>query len=185
MNGNGPDGPSRSHTSNIVSPILAATACTKFQSSLLYISFRLSGTQAPLELITSATNGIDVHSAPKYGTKPIRCAWRSTSLRHRKRAAKTVLLCERKPFPVWFSRRRKSYPVKCEHILSYDMSSSMLSINLLCIYRVAQYVQRTWRSDHTSSGRLQVVKYKKWSRSLTGSGGFFARLWLERFWWLG
>ena len=36
-------------------------------------------------------------------------------------------------------------------------------------------MQRTWTSDHTSSGRLQVVKYKKKSRSLTGSGRFFAR----------
>ena len=23
----------------------------------------------------------------------------------------TVLICEQKPYPVWFSRRRKSYPV--------------------------------------------------------------------------
>ena len=23
----------------------------------------------------------------------------------------TVLMCEQKPYPVWFSRRRKSYPV--------------------------------------------------------------------------
>ena len=36
-------------------------------------------------------------------------------------------------------------------------------------------MQSTWTSDHTSSGRLQVVKYKKKSRSLTGSGRFFAR----------
>ena len=29
-----------------------------------------------------------------------------------------VLMCEQKPHPVWFSCRRKSYPVQCEHNLT-------------------------------------------------------------------
>lgn len=32
------------------------------------------------------------------------------SLRHRNRAAITVLMCEHKPYPVWLSCRRKNYP---------------------------------------------------------------------------
>ena len=53
------------------------------------------------------------------------------------------------------------------------MSSSMLSINLLCIYILSGTVREQWRSDHTSSARLQVVKvgYRKWSfffKALTG-----------------
>ena len=33
------------------------------------------------------------------------------------RAEITVLMCEQKPYPVWFSRRRKSYPiVEYEHL---------------------------------------------------------------------
>ena len=90
----------------------------------------------------------------------------AASLRHRKRAAKTVLLCEQKPFPVWFSRRRKSYPVKCEHILSYDMSSSMLSINLLCIYILSGTVRAANSGDRTIH---QVLAYK-WLNTKSGRG---------------
>jgi len=39
----------------------------------------------------------------------------TASIRHRNRAATTVLMCEQKPHPVWFSWRCKTYPVKCEH----------------------------------------------------------------------
>ena len=38
-------------------------------------------------------------------------------LRFRNRAEITVLMCEQKPYPVWFPCRRKSYPVECEHSL--------------------------------------------------------------------
>ena len=33
------------------------------------------------------------------------------SLRYRNRAEITVFMCEQKPYPVWFSRQRKSYPI--------------------------------------------------------------------------
>ena len=36
----------------------------------------------------------------------------------------TVLMCEQSRYPVWFSCRRKSYPVLCEHNLN-QMSFSM------------------------------------------------------------
>ena len=61
-----------------------------------------------------------VHTAPKhhYGTKPIRnvklqfWGWRSlASLLHRSRAATTVLVCEQKPYLIWFSWHRISCPV--------------------------------------------------------------------------
>ena len=44
--------------------------------------------------------------------------WRvAASLRYRKRAKNTVLMCEQKPYPQWFLRRRKGYSVKCKDSL--------------------------------------------------------------------
>lgn len=40
------------------------------------------------------------------------------SLRYRNRAEITVLVCEEKPYPVWFSCWHKSYPVQCERSLT-------------------------------------------------------------------
>ena len=40
------------------------------------------------------------------------------SLRYRNHAVVTVLTCEQKPYPVWFSCKGKTYPVYCEHALS-------------------------------------------------------------------
>ena len=31
----------------------------------------------------------------------------------------TVCMCEQRPYPVWFPGRRKSYPIRCEHIALY------------------------------------------------------------------
>ena len=39
---------------------------------------------------------------------------RNASLRYRNRAEITVLMCEQKLYPVWLSRRCKSFPVYCE-----------------------------------------------------------------------
>jgi len=60
-----------------------------------------------------------VHSAPRCSTKAIRFATLhfqdrrgAASLRYRNRFEITVLICvNRKPYPVWFSCRRKSYPL--------------------------------------------------------------------------
>ena len=38
---------------------------------------------------------------------------RAASLRYRNRAGITVILCDQKPYSVWFSCRGKSYPVLC------------------------------------------------------------------------
>ena len=53
---------------------------------------------------TSATGQIGIHTAPKYGTKPIRYVMLhfryrrgAASLRHRNRAATTALECKHKP----------------------------------------------------------------------------------------
>ena len=58
-------------------------------------------------LFISATGRIVVHTAPQCGTKPIRHVMlffrdrrRAASLRHRNRAATTVLVCEQKQYPV-------------------------------------------------------------------------------------
>ena len=79
---------------------------------------------APRYLITSSTVRVGVHTSPVYDSKPI---WYLTLhfqdrlgaafLRHRNRAATTVLVCEQRPYRIWFSWRRQSYPVKCEHSL--------------------------------------------------------------------
>ena len=62
-----------------------------------------------------------VHSYPKYNSTRRSDA----SLRHRNRAATTVLVCEQKPYSLWFSWRQKSYPVKCVH-RTYPIYNSFL-----------------------------------------------------------
>ena len=98
INSNGPVRPQSpgSHTSNIAPARLAERVwCTKFASL---------GSNPRFYLLTSATGRIGVHTAPKYGTKPIRYVilhFRdrrgATSLRRRNRAAITVLVCEQTP----------------------------------------------------------------------------------------
>ena len=39
----------------------------------------------------------------------------AASVRYRDRAKITVLMCEQKHYPVWFSCQRKSYMVLCQH----------------------------------------------------------------------
>ena len=97
--------------------------CTKVLSSLLNIYFRLISYQARSFLFISAAGRTGVHTAPKYGSNPIRYVtphfrdWRGTAslLRLRNRAATTVFVGEQKPYPVSFSWRRKSYLVLYEH----------------------------------------------------------------------
>ena len=43
----------------------------------------------------------------------------AASLRYRNHAQITAVMCEGKPYPVWFSCRRKSYPLLCKHGLKY------------------------------------------------------------------
>ena len=58
---------------------------------------------------------LPVYTSPKCGTEPIRYETlhfrdrcRTASLRYRNRAKITVLVCEQKPYPVWFPCWRKS-----------------------------------------------------------------------------
>ena len=91
-------------------------------------------------LFTSAKGRSGVHTAPKNGKKnyPIcdaplsRSARRSFARRHRNCASTTVLVCEQKPCPVWFSWRLKSYPVLCEHGLKFLNNQLYNSINVFC-----------------------------------------------------
>ena len=114
-------GTSRSHTSNIVRPRLAERVWwTKFQSPLLNICSRLSGFQSSLLLIyfRDGPNRCSLHQSM---AQKLSDMWRSifeigrpgaASLRHRNRAATTVLVCEQMTFVAWFWRWRKIYPVK-------------------------------------------------------------------------
>ena len=66
-------------------------------------------------LLTSAMVRLPVHTAKMCGTEPVRYVTlhlrdrrRAPLLRHRKRSEITVPMCEQRPYPVWFSCRRKS-----------------------------------------------------------------------------
>ena len=71
-----------------------------------------------------------VHTAPNSGTEtyPI-CddplstpAQRSFApLQKWRRNKTTVLMCEQKPYPLWFSSRRTSYPIYCRYSLTLVM----------------------------------------------------------------
>ena len=50
----------------------------------------------------------------------------AASLRYRNRAEIFVLMCKQKPHPLWFSIRRKSYPVKGENSLNLTLPTIML-----------------------------------------------------------
>ena len=50
----------------------------------------------------------------------------AASLRYRNRAEIFVLICEQKPYPLRFSIRRKTYPVKCENSLNLTLPTIML-----------------------------------------------------------
>ena len=61
-----------------------------------------------LYFFTSATVRIPVRA---------KCALGAASLCHRNRDEITVLVCEEKPYPVRFSRLRKSHPVEREQLI--------------------------------------------------------------------
>ena len=50
----------------------------------------------------------------------------AASLRYRNRAKIIVLMCEQKPYPLWFSIWRKTYLVKCENSLNLTLPTIML-----------------------------------------------------------
>ena len=58
----------------------------------------------------------------RYVTLQFRDPRGADSLSQRNRVEITVLLCEQSPYPVWFSCRRKSFPVYCKHCLSFSIS---------------------------------------------------------------
>ena len=95
--------------------------CTKSQSSLLNIYFRLSGFQSPLLLLRSKhPKTLRQRAAETYPIcdNPLAVVQHgAASLRNRHRAEITVFMCEQKPYPVWFSCQRKSYLVWHEHSL--------------------------------------------------------------------
>ena len=88
-----------------------------FHSSLLLIHFRYGPNTYLFTLHQSVAQNL---SAMRVTVGEFRDRRGATSLRYRNRAEITVLMCEQKPYPVWFSYRRKIYPVYCEHSLRPD-----------------------------------------------------------------
>ena len=89
---------------------------TKCQSSFLNIYFVSVDSGPRSYLFTSATVLIPVYPTPKYGTEAgvklhFKARRGSALLCCRNRAKINVLASEQKLYPVWFSCRRKSYPV--------------------------------------------------------------------------
>ena len=117
----------RSHTSNIVPAWLAERIwCTQFQSSLLNIYFRPSGFQLSLLLIYFRY-GLNTRS---YCTKewhrtypicdyPLSWSVRRSFATLQKSRCYNRSLCEKTPYPIWFSWRRESYPLLCEQRLKH------------------------------------------------------------------
>lgn len=58
----------------------------------------------------------------------------AASLRNRNCTEIAVLMCEQRPRPVWFSRRRKSYTVECEDSLrtTFRVEVKIVQENLFC-----------------------------------------------------
>ena len=88
------------------------------------VSVLFSAVLAPTDSLPVTVRTL-VHTAPKCGTEPIpyvtpqfRDRRGAASLCYRNCAEITVLMCEQKPYQVWFSCRRKSCPVKLEHSLT-------------------------------------------------------------------
>ena len=84
-------------------------------------------------LFTSATDRIPVHIAPKCGTEPIRYVMLhfqdrrgAALLRYKNRTEITVHMCDKKPYPEWFSCVRKSYPMNLHRNLMAHISLLLL-----------------------------------------------------------
>ena len=65
---------------------------------------------------TQKLSGI-VWTPIRYATLHFRELRGAASLCYRNRAKITVLMCEQKPYPVWFWCRRTSYPAHCKYSL--------------------------------------------------------------------
>ena len=90
----------------------------------------------------------------------------AASLRYRNRAEIFVLICEQKPYPLWFSIRRKSYPVKGENSLNLTLPTIMLPNTSSSSDDITT---RPWvREIITSSGN--DIKKKSWSIYLSLPG---------------
>ena len=97
-------GTSHSHTSNIMPERLAERICwTKSRQSSPWIFTRLNPFQSSFILFHF-----------RYG--PNTCARVAASLCDRNRAEITVLVCQKKPYPVRFSCLRRSHPVEREQL---------------------------------------------------------------------
>ena len=98
---------------------------TKPQSLLLNIYFHISGFQSSLLLIhfrygpnTCSNFTTGCHRTYSRCDAPFSRSARRSSIRCRKRAKIIFRMCGQKPCLVWFSCRRMSHPVWCQHSVS-------------------------------------------------------------------
>ena len=109
--------------------------------------------------------------------------------RNGNRSEMTVLMCEYKPFPVWFSCRRKSYPVSMNIALIANFAVIWLYRRLL------SYVQMDASAPKNVQPRMLGVVASvlavvcKRMQQLTpnnvgsGSASCYARAWPQQCWW--
>ena len=92
-----------------------------------------------------------VYTPIRYVTLRLRdLSFAPLSLRYRNRAEITVVMCEQKPYLVWFSRRRKSYPVLFEHSLTSRAGACQI-FSVLCWHLIYFSRSKTWTARWCSS----------------------------------
>ena len=80
-----------------------------------------------------------MNTYPIYDYRHFRDRLGTASLRYKNRAKITVLMCELKPYPIWFWCRRKSFPVECERNLRIQRRN--VGIDCLSPYAVLKEAQ--------------------------------------------
>ena len=90
----------------------------------------------------------------------------AASLRYRNRAEIFVLICKQKPYPLWFSIRRKTYPVKCENSLNLTLPTIMLANTSSSSDDITT---RPWVRE-IITGSSNDIKKKSWSIYLSLPG---------------
>ena len=85
-----------------------------------------------------------VYTPIRYVTRRFRdLRFAPLSLRYRNRAEITVVMCEQKPYLLWFSFRRKSYTVLFEHSLTSRPGACQI-FSVLCWHLIYFSRSKPW-----------------------------------------
>ena len=133
---------------------------------------------SPHPLFTSATGRIGVHTAPKYGTKPIRyltlhfrdgCG--EASLRNRNRAAITVLVCEQKPYrsSMIFVAAQKLSGIVLKWKLAVFFPPSVTPLSIMLWSRAVMYPGRGTLPNVSWSGYIWFYSRSRDQETTNGS----------------